>query len=380
MLNRTADTQKRTSWASREVSTHVMIWVLYTIYFSLLLHFFYGEPITPKFILQAVVYRIGDAMLFYGLALLVLPRFFSKSKIFQLILSFLILLGLYLGWRAWIEYILMPWLFNTVGTKIAQMISLTIFNANTYVMFSVGYFFALKSIKQQKEIAHQEIAIAEKDAEIARQDAELAILAKEKTLAEMAFLRAQINPHFLYNTLNMLYSKVRGASKEAGNIILTFAEMMRYATSTRMQQDTVDLEGELDFVKQYLELQRQRFNNNIFIDYEEQGDFSYFRIMPMVLITIVENSFKHGELHDPESPLQIRAILEDDILTFSTWNLKRKDDNPITDKGQTGIGIDNIKKRLKVVHGDAQELSIIDDKDDYAVFFTLNFNYNPNGI
>jgi hypothetical protein len=91
------------------------------------------------------------------------------------------LLGLYLGWRAWIEYILMPGLFNTVGTKIAQMVSLTIFNGNTYVMFSVGYFFALKSIKQQKEIAQQEIAIAEKDAEIARQDAELAILAKENS-------------------------------------------------------------------------------------------------------------------------------------------------------------------------------------------------------
>jgi sensor histidine kinase YesM len=362
---------------SRHIGRHVIIWVLYTIYFSLLLHFFYGEPIDIQFIVLSIVYRIADAMLFYGNAFFILPRYFTTKKIFQFILSFSVLLLLYFLYRLIAEKYVSGVLLGLEKDKlldIKQMLSLTIFNANTYIMFSFGYYYAVKSIKQQIEIAQKEIAIAEKDAEIARQDAELAILAKEKTLAEMAFLRAQINPHFMYNTLNMLYSKVRGASKEAGNIILTFAEMMRYATSTRMQQDTVDLEGELDFVKQYLELQKQRFSNNIFIDFEESGDFSCYRIMPMVLITIIENSFKHGELSEPEYPLQIRAIIEDDVLTFSTWNLKRKDENPITDKGQTGIGMDNIKKRLKVVHGDAQEICVIDDKDDYAVIFTLNFN------
>ncbi|MEA5260396.1 histidine kinase [Arcicella aquatica] len=255
-------------------------------------------------------------------------------------------------------------------------------SAQIYTFYALGYYFAEKSINQQieiavrdKEIAEQKIAIAEKEAKIAKQELEIAILAKEKALAEMAFLRAQINPHFMYNTLNMIFERVRKASREAGDIVLAFAEMLRYATSTKSQEDEVGLSGELDFVKQYIELHMQRFHYKVYIDFEEDGDFTYHRIVPMVLITIVENGIKHGIFDDPEIAFRIRATLIDDEFVFIASNKKNPYPNAIADAGKTGIGIKNIKKRLLTTYpAEAHSLEIIDGEEDYTVIFTVNFN------
>lgn len=357
---------------------HLGVWSAYTVYFSILLHLFYKEPITITFAVTSVLFRLGDAFLFYGNALVVLPRFFTPKKILPLIFSFTVLFGVYFAYRLLVELVLQNVLFGIDTQKtfvLERYISLTIFNGNTYVLFSFGYFYAKKSIRQQQAMAAQALAIAAKDAALAKQEAAIATLEKEKMMMELAFLRAQINPHFMYNTLNMLYSKVRGASKQVGHLILTFAEMMRYATSTRMQQDTVDLADEIAFVKQYILLQKQRFQDNLQINFYEEGDFTCVRIMPMLLITLMENCFKHGELHDPHHPLKIEAIRNDGVFTFRTWNLKKlENDTFFIDKGQTGIGLENIRKRLYLVHGEAQSLMIEENETSYTIHFSL---YNP---
>ncbi|MEA5138823.1 sensor histidine kinase [Arcicella rigui] len=255
-------------------------------------------------------------------------------------------------------------------------------NAQIYTIYALGYYFAQMSIQQQKdialrdrEIAEQKIALAEKEAKIAKQELEIAILAKEKALAEMAFLRAQINPHFMYNTLNMIFERVRKASREAGDIVIAFAEMMRYATSTKSQDDEVDLQGEIDFVKQYIDLHLQRYHYRVYIDFEEEGDFSYHRIVPMILITIVENGIKHGIFDDPEIAFTINASLIDEFFVFTAKNKKNPYPNFINDTGQTGVGIENIKKRLLTTYpAEAHSLEIIDGDEDYTVIFTINFN------
>ncbi len=367
---------KQSKQHTETVLKHLGVWSAYTVYFSILLHLFYKEPITIAFVVTSVLFRLGDAFLFYGNALIVLPRFFTPKKILPLILSFTALFGVYFAYRLLVELVLQNVLLG-IDTQnsfvLEKYISLTIFNGNTYVLFSFGYFYAKKSIRQQQAIAAQALAIAAKDAALAKQEAAIATLEKEKMMMELAFLRAQINPHFMYNTLNMLYSKVRGASKQVGNLILTFAEMMRYATSTRMQQDTVDLADEMAFVKQYILLQKQRFQDNLQINFYEEGDFTCVRIMPMLLITLMENCFKHGELHDPNHPLKIEAICNDDVFTFRTWNLKKlENDTFFIDKGQTGIGLENIRKRLNLVHGEAQSLMIEENEISYTIRFSLS--------
>ncbi|MES2519737.1 MAG: histidine kinase [Bacteroidota bacterium] len=365
--------------------SHVIVWGLYTVYSSSLIKYFYGFSFSVAFIVQIILHRLGDVFLFYINASWILPKYLSFKKVYLLISTFILGVTCYVFYCYALEFYIFKFLGTTIPNDtpiLIQVISQSVLTGSNFIIFSIGYYFAQKAIQQEKEIAQQKVAMAEKDLAIAKKELELseekaknAILAKEKAQAEMAFLRSQINPHFMFNTLNMIYSKVRSVSKDAGNIVIEFADMMRYATSTKLQDNEVDLRGELDFVKQYLSLHKQRNQQNAFIDYDEEGYFGSHRIVPMVLITLVENGIKHGLIDDSNFPLKIRASLIDEIFVFIVHNLKNPHSDQIMDKGNTGIGIKNILKRLDAVYSNGGfTLETEEGEDDYLVTFTVDFN------
>ncbi|MEA5426893.1 sensor histidine kinase [Arcicella lustrica] len=364
---------------NKKSKVHIILWILYVIYYQLSYII-----VSLKFDLAtSIVILLNCAcwiMIFYCCTLFIYPRFLIAKRYIVVIVLVFLTVSIFSIINAYLIVFFFP---DYPGAEINQeRLTRNFWSAQIFTFYALGYYFAQKSINQQieiaardQEIAEQKIAIAEKEAKIAKQELEIAILAKEKALAEMAFLRAQINPHFMYNTLNMIFERVRKASREAGDIVLAFAEMLRYATSTKSQEDEVDLEGELDFVKQYIELHLQRFHYKVYIDFEEDGDFSYHRIVPMVLITIVENGIKHGVFDEPEIAFRIRATLMDEVFVFTATNKKNPYPNAIADAGQTGIGIKNIKKRLLTTYpAEAHSIEIIDSEEDYTVVFTVNFN------
>lgn len=369
---------------NRSFQVHTLIWLCYTIYYGLLILYFNNILFTSDFIIGFLLLRIGDILFFYCVALWVLPKFFSVKYLYILLIVILGVVASYIGYRYFIEVYVLVYLKiqSAKDINLGKLISLGVFNASNFLIFALGYYFAQRTIQQQKDIAERDVEIANQKTDIAKKELELAeereknaILAKEKAQAEMAFLRSQINPHFMFNTLNMIYSKVRAASKEAGDIVIEFADMMRYATSTKLQENEVDLRGELDFVKQYLSLHKQRNQQNAHIDYDEEGYFSSHRVVPMVLITLVENGIKHGLIDDPNFPLKIRASLIDDVFVFIVHNLKNGHSDQIMDKGNTGIGIKNIIKRLDAVYkSDYYSLDSEDGEEDYIVTFTVDFN------
>jgi len=364
---------------NRQKKAHIILWILYVIYYQVN----YIIVLFKFDLASSIIILINCAcwiMIFYCSALFIYPRFLTSKKYTTVIILCFLTVFIFSIINAYSVEFFFP---DYPGVEINQeRLTRNFWSAQIYTFYALGYYFAEKSINQQieiaardQEIAKQKIAIAEKEAKIAKQELEIAILAKEKALAEMAFLRAQINPHFMYNTLNMIFERVRKASREAGDIVLAFAEMLRYATSTKSQEDEVDLGGELDFVKQYIELHLQRFHYKVYIDFEEDGDFSYHRIVPMVLITIVENGIKHGVFDEPDIAFRIRASLMDEVFVFTATNKKNPYPNAIADAGQTGIGIKNIKKRLLTTYpAEAHSIDIIDSEEDYTVVFTVNFN------
>lgn len=357
---------------------HILVWVMYISYYGFLVIYFYDIPFSYKYVSEVFFYRIGDICYFYANALLVLPSYLKRQKIPQLIFSFTISIILYLAYRYFLDFFLFVKLgisLEDMGTTMNKSISLGISQGSNFIIFSLGYYFAQRAIQQQKEIVKQKNAITKKELELAEEREKNATLAKEKAQAEMAFLRSQINPHFMFNTLNMIYSKVRGVSREAGDIIIEFADMMRYATSTKLQEDEVDLKGELDFIQQYLSLHEQRNKGNAYIDYDAEGYFGSHRIVPMVLITLIENAIKHGLIDDPNFPLNIRASLIDEVFVFIVHNLKNPHSEQIMDKGNTGIGIKNIIKRLDAVYKNkGYSLESENGEEDYIVTFTVDFN------
>ena len=171
----------------------------------------------------------------------------------------------------------------------------------------------------------------------------------------------------------MIYSKVFETNQEAGEIVVQFSDMMQYATSTILQSNEVDVRGELDFVKNYIDLHLKRFHYTVYIDYDEEGYMYSHRIVPMVLITLVENAIKHGSIDDPNYPLIIRASLIDDYFSFMVHNLKNLNPNGMEHKN-TGIGVVNIEKRLAAVYQNGgYSLEKEETEEDYIVTFTVNF-------
>ena len=374
---------------NRVARIHIVVWFLYTFYFASLIIYYSSDTSVPKFLAVISFYRLGDIIFFYVNSLYILPKFLNPKKIPILIVSFVSLLCLYLAYRYLFDHYILPKIGLQAEVPLNKSIAVGISQGGNFIIFSFGYYFSQRVIQQQKEIAQKEVEIANQKAVVAEQELVLvkkekelaeekeknAILAKEKAQAEMAFLRAQINPHFLFNSLNLIYSKVITSTKEvAAELILDFSRMMQYATSTKMQEDTVDVNGEIGFVKDYITLFKARNRQGAYIDFEEEGYFGSHRVVPMVLITMVENAFKHGLIDDPNNPIIIRASLIDDFFVFMVSNPKNPYPNDVAGKGNTGVGIPNIIKRLDAVYKNGGfTLESEDLKDDYIVTFTVNY-------
>ncbi len=197
-----------------------------------------------------------------------------------------------------------------------------------------------------------------------REEAKLA--ESKRHAAETAFLRAQINPHFLLNTLNFFYaSAALGKSKELAAGILKLSDIMRFAL-TESGDKLVLLKDEVRFIEAYIELNQMRFENQLSIEYTAptEREVKDIKVVPLVLITLVENAFKHGELHEPEHPVKIALELNpaEQCLTFSVKNKKASGPK---ERGH-GIGLENTILRLQNEYGNHYRLSFNESADHYS--------------
>jgi LytS/YehU family sensor histidine kinase len=185
----------------------------------------------------------------------------------------------------------------------------------------------------------------------------------EKSQANFNFLKAQINPHFLHNTLNFLYAKSLPYSSELSEGILTLSEIMRYALSEGNTKDGKTLlKDEIEHVRNVIKINQLRFSNNLNVQFEVNGVINGATIIPFVLITIVENAFKHGDLKSPEHPIEIRLNVDTNQICFYCRNKKKTGPKELS----TGLGLDNIKKRLDLAYGRNYTLNVKDEHEFYT--------------
>jgi sensor histidine kinase YesM len=190
----------------------------------------------------------------------------------------------------------------------------------------------------------------------------------EKSAANFNFLKAQINPHFLHNTLNFLYAKSLPYSPELSEGILTLSDIMRYALSEGNARDgQAPLKDEIEHVRNVIKINQLRFSNNLNVQFEVDGVVNGATIIPFVLITLVENAFKHGDLKSIEHPIQIKLNIDSSRMYFYCCNKKKMGNKELS----TGIGLDNIKKRLDLAYGKNYSLNIKDETDFYTTELTI---------
>jgi hypothetical protein len=191
---------------------------------------------------------------------------------------------------------------------------------------------------------------------------------KEKMNAELAFLKAQINPHFLFNTLNSIYALALGKSDKTAYAVVKLSGMMRYVISDA-NRDLVPLEKELGYIGDYIELQKMRSGEDLNLQYVSDGDTAGLMIAPLMLIPFIENAFKHGVNTEEDTDIRISIVIKGSELVLAVSNRKVSKAHHGEDK--SGLGIENTRSRLQLVYPFRHELSITDNEKDFIVYLKL---------
>jgi hypothetical protein len=194
-------------------------------------------------------------------------------------------------------------------------------------------------------------------------------LATENTNAELQLLKAQVHPHFLFNTLNNIYSFALVQSPQAGVLVQRLSDMLRYMIH-ECEQPLVSLEKEIKQIHDYVGLERVRYGNRLDMEIDIRGDCNHKMIAPLLMIPFVENSFKHGaSIMLGKKWIKLVIDIDGSVLHFFLSNSRPVQQHP--QKGNNGIGLINVSKRLELLYPGKHQLLIESTEDSYTVHLTL---------
>jgi len=191
----------------------------------------------------------------------------------------------------------------------------------------------------------------------------------EKRNAEVSYLKAQINPHFLFNTLNSLYALTLQKSDEAPNAVLKLSSIMRYVV-TESNQEYVTLDKELNYIKDYIALQKLRLDQNVSLAFKIEGEPFGKAIAPLILIPFIENAFKYGINPDTESYIHIDILIENQNLKLSVKNPKAATE--VDEALKTEEGLKNTQRRLDLMYAGKYTLTVVEDEKTYDVTLKID--------
>lgn len=319
---------------------HLIIWSIYIIY-----EVFVLGLITNKFREPGayVLVYIINIITFYSYAHLLKNILNRDSKAYRFI-KILVLISIIIS-----GYIFLTYAFIILFEKLQlleanpsrsldkEFILSCLYRSLLYIGFSTGYVYILKSFEDRKKVEALErqslVTQIEKQA-----------LENDLVQSQNNFLRSQINPHFLFNTLNFIYNDARKKAPMAADAIMNLAEMMRYALKRPEASEMVPLSEEVEQIEHLINLHQLRTANAINLNLEVNGDLFGLRFPPLILLTLVENIFKHGNVTHSTQPAIIKIDYENNNLNISTINMVN--DNKGKEHESHHVGIDNINKRL----------------------------------
>lgn len=260
-----------------------------------------------------------------------LPKLFMQRKYLQIVLLLAILTGI----TELLTYFPMP--AERITDNMRQM------EARMHIRTQTIWFFFLM-------VTGFSLAI-ELTFELFRQILSRQEVEAEKNKAELALYKAQINPHFLFNTLNTLYALVLSGSDKTESAFIKFSGILRYMYS-QSESELIPAEQEADYIRQYVDLQKLRLNHHTKVELTMEISCREVLIPPMILITFVENAFKYGSSSDRDCTIRLFIHMDENHLLFTTENavMRRREDK------EQGIGISNCRKRLDLLYPGKYEL------------------------
>ena len=200
-------------------------------------------------------------------------------------------------------------------------------------------------------------------------------LEKEKMFSELRYLKSQVHPHFFFNTLNNLYGLTLSKSDTAPEVVLRLADLMSY-----MLYDTntqwVPLEKEINYIRNYIALEKMRFGKRFNVSFQVQGDTSSLMIAPLLLLPFIENSFKHSISKEILGAwVAIDLTVNNQTLEFKVENSVNKEVlNGRERENAGGLGLQNVKRRLELLYNENYELKILEEETEYLIVLRLNLH------
>lgn len=324
---------------------HLIIWGIYIIYEVFIL------GLVSKRFQQTGIYFViylSNISVFYIYSFFLnklLNKKDDRLKVIKIILLIPLAIFLYI-----VTTHLLGLLFVEIGfIKVSSPLEINtgfvlncIYRSLLFIGFATGYLYFNKSSEEREKVEALEkqnlVTQIEKQA-----------LENDLVQSQNNYLRSQINPHFLFNTLNFIYNDARKKAPMAADAIMNLAEMMRYALKRPEASEMVPLSEEIEQIEHLINLHKLRTANTINLELEVNGDLFGLRFPPLILLTLVENIFKHGNVSHSTQPALINITYENDKLNIKTINMINDNKGKQTESHH--VGIENIGKRLSNFYG-----------------------------
>lgn len=316
---------------------HILPWTYAALMFSW--EFFVeGHPVRPKSL------SIG-LYVFYA-HLFIFQKYLNKKKYkpYFIYLSAILLTGQ-------IPYLLFLWLRNgTTDSSVLYLFTSTYWQDATFFLFNsiiiaVIHTLILNTIKKEE-------------------------LQKQAINTELVYLKSQINPHFLFNTLNNIYTLVYFQAPAAPEAVMRLSSMMRYMLY-ESNATAAPLSRELDYLKDYIGLQQLKYKAHGVVDFRIEGNVEGCQVAPLLFIPLLENAYKHSPANLETGSIKVNVAVKDNWVVFSCQNLVgAKVDNLLEEP--SGIGLENVKKRLQLLYPEKHSLHIDKTEIHYMVHLKIN--------
>ncbi|MBD2766315.1 histidine kinase [Hymenobacter sp. BT664] len=201
-------------------------------------------------------------------------------------------------------------------------------------------------------------------------------LEKQAVEAELYYLKSQINPHFLFNTLNNIHTLVYKQAPAAPEAVMQLASLMRYMIY-ESNASTVPLAREIDYLRDYVSLQQLRYKNSPVVDLQINGEADSCYIAPLLFIHLLENAYKHSPARLEPGDLKVRVEVKEESLAFSVQNpIAKRTANTLEEPG--GIGLPNVRKRLSLLYPDQHTLTIQNTGETFTVILAIHGLHSPD--
>lgn len=337
----------------KRILAHLIFWICYiALNHSIHVIQYLGGDF---YLVDSVAKYLVAAFIFYVTAYGIMPLLYAHKRYLQFALAITAMCFISYGLKHTI-YIALPLIFDYPGAPYSntQFFLMNIWWWTQYSLWGFAYWYAQEAIRKERVLRLTKEAQARME--------------NEKLMLENAQLRAQMNPHFLFNTLSFFYNQVRDSHPKVAGGIVALTDIMRSAIRKPDKSGNVPIIEEISSIEQLIHIYKLRYNDSVHIKFEQTGESNNYTITPYVLITLVENALKHGELFDKKDPLTINLDFTNSGLSFTVRNKKGTG----AKEASHGIGVQFLQTQLAAAYKDRFSLFIDDEEKYYTTTLVIS--------